>query len=166
MGALMTWRRTVIALFLPAAAAAVAACGSQDIKLDANADADERRGAQIFSERCAGCHSLSYTGSEGSPTALGDRERIDGPNFDVRKEQYDQVLYAIRNGGFSGALMPQNIVVGAEAEDVARFLAAYSGRDARAPKSPTPRNQPAGGEREERSGQPDDPAGRSPSGGG
>ena len=35
-------------------------------------------------------------------------------------------LYAIRNGGFSSGPMPQNIVVGEEAEAVAEFLAKYS----------------------------------------
>ena len=41
------------------------------------------------------------------------------------------MLYAIRNGGFSGAIMPENIVVGKEANDVAAFLAKYAGRSAR-----------------------------------
>ena len=39
-------------------------------------------------------------------------ERTNGPNFNVRKESRDDVLFAIRNGGFSGAIMPANIVVG------------------------------------------------------
>jgi hypothetical protein len=46
------------------------------------------------------------------------------------------VLYAIRNGGFSGAIMPENIVVGKDAQAVAQFLAKYSGT--KAPKSVTP----------------------------
>ena len=29
------------------------------------------------------------------------------------------MLYAIRNGGFSGAIMPENIVIGQDAKDVA-----------------------------------------------
>ena len=33
------------------------------------------------------------------------------------------MLYAIENGGFSGQIMPQNIVVGGRREAVARFLA-------------------------------------------
>ena len=40
------------------------------------------------------------------------------------------MLYAIRNGGFSGAIMPQNIVVGEDAEAVAEFVAKYAGTDA------------------------------------
>jgi hypothetical protein len=58
-----------------------------------------------------------------------------GPNFDVRCERpVARVLYAIQNGGFSGAIMPQNIVVGAQALAVAQFVATYSGRSA--PKIP------------------------------
>ena len=56
--------------------------------------------------------------------------KTNGPNFNIRKENAEQVLYAIRNGGFSGAIMPENIVVGKEAEEVAEFLAAYSGKQA------------------------------------
>jgi hypothetical protein len=41
-----------------------------------------------------------------------------------------RVLYAIENGGFSGQIMPQNIVVGPDAEKVARFVATYAGRQA------------------------------------
>jgi hypothetical protein len=58
---------------------------------------------------------------------VSNKERVDGPNFDVRKETASQVLYAIRNGGFSGAIMPENILVGRDALAVARFLAKYSG---------------------------------------
>ena len=89
----------------------------------------DRRGADLFYERCSGCHSLDAANSYGSkaPGALQGGERTNGPNFNVRKEQRDDVLYAIRNGGFSGAIMPANIVVGEDAEAVADFLAKYSG---------------------------------------
>jgi hypothetical protein len=45
----------------------------------------------------------------------------------VRKETREDVLHAIRNGGFSGAIMPANIVVGQDARDVALFLERYAG---------------------------------------
>ncbi len=35
------------------------------------------------------------------------------------------MLYAIENGGFSGAYMPQNVVVGKQAQEVAAFVARY-----------------------------------------
>ena len=100
-------------------------CGEEGIELSSS---DENyRAAQIFEERCAGCHTLDAVGSQGSSTNVNDREYKDGPNFNQRKESYEDVLYAIRNGGFSSGPMPQNIVVGEEAEAVARFIEQYSG---------------------------------------
>ncbi|HWX88439.1 MAG TPA: hypothetical protein VNX67_09705, partial [Solirubrobacteraceae bacterium] len=66
----------------------------------------------------------------GSATSIKDRVKTNGPNFNIRKENVEQVLYAIRNGGFSGAIMPENLVVGDDAQDIARFLARYSGLQA------------------------------------
>ena len=63
------------------------------------------------------------------------RLRTNGPNFNYRKEGYACVLYAIENGGFSGQIMPQNIVVGPTRRPCARFLAKYAGREA--PHTPT-----------------------------
>ena len=83
----------------------------------------------MFAERCGGCHTLAAAGTEGS----NPQERVAGPNLNARRETRDQVLYAIRNGGFSGAIMPQNIVVGEEAEAVAEFVAEYAGKDATEP---------------------------------
>ena len=103
-----------------------AGCGG-DIKVE---QAD-RTGAQLFYERCSGCHSLEVANSYGSkpPGEIKAGERTNGPDFNVRKENRDDVLFAIRNGGFSGAIMPANIVVGEDAEVVAEFLAEYSGGD-------------------------------------
>jgi mono/diheme cytochrome c family protein len=83
-------------------------------------------GAEIFAQRCAGCHTLTPAGTEGSANRS---ERVQGPNLDQRHETMADVIYAIRNGGFSGAIMPQNIVVGADAQKVAAFVAKYAGQD-------------------------------------
>ncbi len=90
----------------------------------------DRTGAQLFYENCSGCHSLAVANSYGSkaPGETKPGERTNGPDFNVRKESRDDVLFAIRNGGFSGAIMPANIVVGEEAQKVAEFLAQYSGK--------------------------------------
>jgi mono/diheme cytochrome c family protein len=147
----MRRRRAITAAFvLTAAAAGIAACGEEGVELDARDRANARveRGAHLFAQRCSGCHTLSYAGTEGSVDEVGQNERTDGPNFDQRRETVEQVLYAIRNGGFSGAIMPQNIVVGRDAEDVAQFLARYSGRQAKrptAPKAPGKPPKPTGG---------------------
>ena len=83
----------------------------------------------LFNERCSGCHSLDAANAYGSKPEgqIQGGERTNGPNSTTRKESRDDVLFAIRNGGFSGAIMPANIVVGEEAEAVADFLSEYSG---------------------------------------
>ncbi|HEX4837210.1 MAG TPA: c-type cytochrome [Solirubrobacteraceae bacterium] len=118
---------------LLAGAGTLAACGSQGISVSKSSP--YHRGAVLFRDHCSGCHTLSAVGAEGSATSIKDRVRTNGPNFNIRKENVEQVLYAIRNGGFSGAIMPENLVVGNDAQDIANFLAAYSGRQAQ--KVPT-----------------------------
>jgi mono/diheme cytochrome c family protein len=112
-------------LALLALAGFAGGCGSQGISL-AKSDPNYR-GAVLFRDHCSGCHTLATVGAEGSATSIKDRVRTNGPNFNQRKENVQQVLYAIRNGGFSGAIMPENIVVGDDAQAIANFLAKYSG---------------------------------------
>ena len=123
----MSRRAKIAAAASVAGLATIAAggCGSQGIQVAKSNP--NYRGAQLFLAHCSGCHSLDLVGARGSAQQIGNRERINGPNFNVRPEQVSQVLYAIRNGGFSGAVMPQNIVVGSEAQAVAQFLSAYAG---------------------------------------
>jgi mono/diheme cytochrome c family protein len=123
-----TRRRALAAASILAIGLGVTACGSEGIEKQVQDDQpDVARGADLFAERCSGCHTMDVVGAQGGATLVTDRERVDGPNFNVRKENKDSVLYAIRNGGFSGAIMPENIVVGKDADDVAAFLAKYSG---------------------------------------
>jgi mono/diheme cytochrome c family protein len=122
---------------LPLAAALVvllAACGEEGISVPKSSS--NYAGAAIFAERCAGCHTLGVDGTQGSATNVRTREYKDGPNFDQRKETVNCILYAIRNGGFSGGPMPQDIVTGKEAQQVAEFVAKYSGTQARRPSNP------------------------------
>jgi mono/diheme cytochrome c family protein len=110
------------------AAVMLGACGEQGISMPKTSA--YYKGAVLFREHCSGCHTLSIVGAAGSATSIKNRVRTNGPNFNIRKENVEQVLFAIRNGGFSGAIMPENIVVGEQAQDIAHFLAAYSGREA------------------------------------
>ena len=130
-------RRRLKLLVLPALAASVlAGCGKESIELDEGENERIRAGSIIFNDKCAGCHTLESAGTQGSAVNVRDRERTDGPNFNTRPETVDAILYAIRNGGFSGAIMPENIVVGDDARKVAEYLAKYAGRDAEKPVSP------------------------------
>jgi mono/diheme cytochrome c family protein len=120
-------RQAILLLAITVAAAALAVgCGGGNEPIANN------RGAELFRERCSGCHTLEAAGAEGS--VLGTRPT--GPNLNKRTETSDSVLYAIRNGGFSGAIMPQNIVVGDDAKVLADFVAKYAGTEAKSPPSP------------------------------
>jgi mono/diheme cytochrome c family protein len=120
-------------MVLLACAGVLGACGSQGVQIATTSP--YHHGAVLFRDHCSGCHTLSVVGAQGSATSIGNRIKQNGPNFNIRKENVEQALYAIRNGGFSGAIMPQNIVLGDDAKTVASFLAEYSGR--RAQKVPS-----------------------------
>jgi cytochrome c551 len=120
--------RLAATTILLACAAGLGACGSQGIQIAKTSP--YHHGAVLFRDHCSGCHTLSVVGAQGSATSIANRVRTNGPNFNIRKENVEQALYAIRNGGFSGAIMPQDIVVGQEAVAVATFLEKYSGRQA------------------------------------
>lgn len=132
-----------IAIACALAATLLAACGGEiDVP---ESEGTARQGAQLFYERCSGCHTFEAANSYGSKASgqLQGGERTNGPNFDVRKVDREDALYAIRNGGFSGAIMPANIVTGEEAEAVAEFVGEYSGREGGGTNDPT-----AGGQSE------------------
>jgi mono/diheme cytochrome c family protein len=125
--------RLVRVLVLSSASIAVAAlasaCGTERISVPKTSPL--YRGAVLFNQRCSGCHTLSYAAANGSAPNIRTAQAISGPNFNVRCERpVTRVLYAIENGGFSGAYMPQNVVVGQDATAVARFVATYAGRQA------------------------------------
>jgi mono/diheme cytochrome c family protein len=114
-----------------AAALLLAACGSEGISV--SKDDPTHSGAVLFSQRCSGCHTLGAAGTQGSANRA---VRVQGPNLNQRVESYHDVIFAIRNGGFSGAIMPQNIVTGQEASEVARFVSKYAGSNAQTTVQP------------------------------
>lgn len=137
-------RRALTTLGALAAALALASCGSESVQtnidhgpLKGEKDPAVLKGANLFADRCAGCHTLAVAGTQGGAYSIKDRERTDGPNFDLRAETKGSVLYALHNGGFSGAIMPANIAVGDDAEAIASFLCKYTGLKATLAASPT-----------------------------
>jgi mono/diheme cytochrome c family protein len=117
-------------------------CGRQ---IEVPKDSPEHRGAVLFQQRCSGCHTLTPAGAAGSKPLdqRSSQDRTNGPNLDQRVETVNDVLFAIRNGGFSGAIMPANVVVGQDAQDVAEFVAKYAGGD-RPPGSGAPETDTGG----------------------
>jgi mono/diheme cytochrome c family protein len=120
-------RPVLITALVAAAALGLSACGFGEQGVSVSQNDPNHSGAVLFATHCSGCHTLSAAGTQGT----GNRgERTQGPNLNQRTETYEDALFAIQNGGFSGAIMPQNIVVGHEAEAVARFVAKYAGTEA------------------------------------
>jgi mono/diheme cytochrome c family protein len=128
-------RRLLIPIAIAAGALPLAACGTEDVSVTSPED---EAGAVLFAEHCAGCHTLAAAGTQGSANRS---LRVQGPNLDQRAISYEDALFAIHNGGASGAVMPQNIVVGDDAESVARFIDHYSGTQV----EDSPRPSPSGG---------------------
>ncbi len=117
----------------------VSACGYGEQGLAVKSGSANYNGAVDFATHCSGCHTLSAAGTQGT----GNRgQRTQGPNLDQRQESYEDVIFAIQNGGFSGAIMPQNIVVGKEAEEVAKFVAKYAGAEAQNSPRPGQNDEP------------------------
>jgi mono/diheme cytochrome c family protein len=118
-------RRVASAVIVVVGALTLGACGSEGVQVSKSSP--DHTGATLFAQRCGGCHTLDAAGTQGSATNVKDRERTDGPNFNTRHEAVPDVLYAIENGGFSGAIMPENVVTGAQAQAVAEFVSHYAG---------------------------------------
>ncbi len=125
-------RRALIAACVAAAAAVAVGCAGRETVKVAKSD-PTYPGAKLFAERCGGCHTMKAAGTQGSTTRVSDKEEVDGPNFNDRPETVDDVVYAIQNGGFSGAIMPENIATGEQARQIAEFVAKYAG-----PQAPQP----------------------------
>jgi mono/diheme cytochrome c family protein len=71
-------------------------------------------GADLFTENCGSCHTLAAAGTSGTI----------GPNLDDLQLDQATVLSTIKEGP---AEMPSNLVTGAEAQQVAAFVASSAG---------------------------------------
>jgi mono/diheme cytochrome c family protein len=128
--------RMPLRMLLAALVLTLGGCSFGESSVEVAEDDPLYEGARIFNQRCGGCHTFDEAGTEGSAVTANSAEKKDGPNFNERKETYDAVLYAIRNGGFSSGPMPQNIATGRDAQLVACFVATHSGKQA--PVVPSP----------------------------
>ena len=75
-------------------------------------------GKDLFASTCGGCHTLAAAQTTGTV----------GPNLDDLKPDQATVQAAIQNGGTGSGAMPANLLTGAEAQQVAAFVAASAGR--------------------------------------
>jgi mono/diheme cytochrome c family protein len=82
-------------------------------------DSQIAHGKALFRQTCASCHTLAAVNARG----------ITGPNLDrIGQVTQQRVLNAIRIGGTGQGRMPQNLLTGQNAKDVAAFVSAVAGR--------------------------------------
>jgi mono/diheme cytochrome c family protein len=89
--------------------------------------ADVGRGKQLFVSKCGSCHTLADAGTSGTigPNLDG---ALAGPRMQhfkestIRQVVYDQIYHAA-----PGGVMPAKIVTGADASDVAAYVASVAG---------------------------------------
>ena len=116
----MLSRRSVTVWVLSAALlGAAAGCGGGDDNQGASSGSGgtppQQSGKELFTNTCAGCHTLKDAGANGQV----------GPNLDEIAPDKDLVLATLRAG--PGA-MPENLLVGAEADRVATYVSSVAGK--------------------------------------
>ena len=103
-------------------AAVIAAVSNDDNIPEANVSdltASELHGRELFGMRCVNCHTLKAS------NAIAEI----GPNLDQLRPPKALVLDAIAKGRARGqGQMPDQLLVGGDAQDVAAFVAATAGR--------------------------------------
>jgi mono/diheme cytochrome c family protein len=124
---------------LAAAALLAAGCGTGGIS---KGKADTAHGKQLFTEKCGSCHTLADAGTQGKiGPNLDDafrQSREDGfKESTIRNVVDDQIKFAIEHpAGFvkgpggrevPAPGMPQNLVTGADSNDVAAYVASVAG---------------------------------------
>lgn len=86
--------------------------GEKPVKPALGATGGTSKGQELFSTRCGSCHTLAAGGTTGTV----------GPNLDKLKPDKGRVLAALKKGGTGSGTMPKDLVVGADAEAVAKFV--------------------------------------------
>ena len=74
-------------------------------------------GEELFVSNCGSCHTLGAAATTGST----------GPELDSLAPDAAQVLSAIENGGTGSGAMPQGLVEGERAQQVADYVGAVAG---------------------------------------
>ena len=75
-------------------------------------------GKTLFTQSCGSCHTLKDAGTAGQV----------GPVLDQVKPDMQRVLNAIKKGGLGSGTMPANIVTGADAKAVAKYVSSVAGK--------------------------------------
>jgi mono/diheme cytochrome c family protein len=146
-------RRQAVAVVVGAVVAGLglAACG--DTVGYSEGTGDRIRGKELFTKSCGTCHELADAGTMGTVGPNLDyafvQSRIDGlGESSILQVVRGQIAYPVTTPSTGAPGMPANIVEGADAEDVASYVASVAGLDANGePINPSkpPKPKPPGG---------------------
>jgi cbb3-type cytochrome c oxidase subunit III len=146
-------RRQAVVVVVGAVVAGLglAACG--DTVGYSEGTGDRIRGKELFTKSCGTCHELADAGTTGTVGPNLDyafvQSRIDGlGESSILQVVRGQIAYPVTTPSTGSPGMPANIVEGADAEDVASYVASVAGLDANGepinPSNP-PKPKPPGG---------------------
>jgi len=133
-------------------AVGLAACG--DTVGYSEGNGDRIRGKELFVKGCGSCHTLADAGTTGTIGPNLDyafvQSRIDGlGESSILQVVRGQIAYPVTDPSTDAPGMPANIFEGADAEDVATYVASVAGLDASGepfdPASPPKPTPPEGG---------------------
>jgi mono/diheme cytochrome c family protein len=120
-GAVLLFVLTILVLGVAVPAAVIATDKNRDSIPEANVShltALQKKGAELFGQRCRMCHTLKAANATGKV----------GPNLDDAPRDKALVLDAIEKGRSSGnGQMPAQVFEGEDAEAVAEFVAVATG---------------------------------------
>jgi cbb3-type cytochrome c oxidase subunit III len=121
-------RRAFPGALLAAAALIAGGCGTGG---KASSSGDQTNGKKLFTAKCAGCHVLAAAGAKGTVGPSLD-DAFAGSRAQGFKQSTIQnvVLLQIRE---ASKPMPTNLVTGQDAVDVAGYVAAVAGTNAKPP---------------------------------
>jgi mono/diheme cytochrome c family protein len=121
---------------LPGLAAAlllIVACGSVGRATEGSIS----RGKELFSQKCASCHTLADAGAQGRIGPNLDEAFVNARNPDklgqglkestIRDVVRDQIAYPVENPVTGAPGMPADLVTGEDADAVAAYVAAVAG---------------------------------------
>lgn len=125
-------RLIVAGVAIAAGALVVAGCGGGSVGYS-QGNGDRANGKQLFAQKCASCHTLADAGSKGQigpnlDDAFAQSRRDGLGQSTIQQVVRGQIAYPISTTSTGAPGMPQNLVEGQDAEDVASYVASVAGK--------------------------------------
>lgn len=145
--------RRLLAIAALAAVAVLLGAGCGDTVGYTEANGDKANGKELFTAKCASCHTLADAGTTGEigpnlDDAFADSRRSGLGESTFVQVVRDSIAYPIENPPTGAPGMPANIVTDQDAIDVATYVASVAGTGATpapVPKTTTTATEPGGG---------------------